>query len=78
MAHKPHLENKNASGTKAITNALKEIVEDHLEELLRVYDERFRLNYGPFHPRVKDLLERFTRCGDPHFGFLRLRCTNSD
>ena len=63
---------------RSSTNALKEIVEDHLEELLRVYDERFRLNYGPFHPQVKDLLERFTRCGDPHFGFLRLRCTNPD
>ena len=63
---------------RSSTNALKEIVEDHLEELLHVYDERFRSNYGPFHPRVKDLLERFTRCGDPHFGFLRLRCTNPD
>mgnify|MGYP003710157563 CR=1 FL=1 len=60
------------------TNPLKEIVEDHLEEPLRVYDARFRSTYGPFHPRVNDLLERFTRCGDPHFGFLRLRCTNPD
>ncbi len=23
---------------------------------------------------MKDWLERFCRCGDPHFGFLRLRC----
>jgi hypothetical protein len=29
-------------------------------------------------PRVSSRLERFTRCGDPHFGFLRLRCTNPD
>jgi hypothetical protein len=55
-------------------NDLKEIVEDRLEELLGVYDERFAATYGPLHPRVKDLLERFLRCGDPHFGFLRLRC----
>ena len=60
MAHKPHLENKNASGTKAITNALKEIVEDHLEELLHVYDERFRSNCGPFYPRVKKCILRLS------------------
>jgi len=59
-------------------NDLKDIVEDHLEELVRVYDERFRSTYGPLHPRVKDLLERFVRCGDPHFGFLRLRCVNAE
>ncbi len=59
---------------RAPTNDLKDIVEDHLEELLRVYDERFRNTYGPMHPRVKDCLESFIRCGDPHFGFLRVRC----
>ena len=59
---------------RAPTNDLKDIVEDHLEELLRVYDERFTNTYGPMHPRVKDCLESFIRCGDPHFGFLRLRC----
>ncbi len=59
---------------RAATNDLKEIVEDHLEELFGVYDERFRSLYGPLHPRVKELLESFLRCGDPHFGFLRLRC----
>ena len=63
---------------RSSTNDLKEIVEDALEELLRVYDERFRSTYGPLHPRVKELLERFTRCGDLHFGFVRLRCSNPD
>lgn len=58
------------------TDDLKDIVEDHLEELLEVYDQRFRRGYGPLHPRVRDLLESFLRCGDPHFGFLRLRCPN--
>ena len=48
------------------------------EEFLRVYDEKFRTTYGPLHPRIKDLLEAFTRCGDPHFGFLRLRRCNAD
>ena len=61
---------------RAYTNDLKDIVEDHLDELLRVWDERFASEHGPLHPRVKDLFERFVRCGDPHFGFLRLRCIN--
>jgi hypothetical protein len=43
------------------TNALKEIVEDHLEEFLHVYDDRFRATYGPMHPRVRDLLEAYVR-----------------
>ena len=60
------------------TNALKEIVEDHLEEFLHVYDDRFRATYGPMHPRVRDLLEAYVRCGDLHFGFLRMRCCNSE
>ena len=59
---------------RAPTNPLKEVVEDHLEELLDVYDERFLRTYGPLHPRVRDLFESFLRCGDLHFGFLRLRC----
>ena len=39
-----------------------------------MYDERFARALGPLTPRVLDLFERFERCGDPHFGFLRLRC----
>ena len=46
---------------------LKEIVEHSLEEVLRVWDDRFRETYGPLHPRVRDLCERFLRCGDLHF-----------
>lgn len=61
---------------RAPTNPLKEIVEDHLEELLEVYDERFFSTYGPLHPRVGELFESFLRCGDLHFGFLRMRCTD--
>ena len=63
---------------RSSTNDLKHIIEDHLEELFRVYDERFAQSYGPLHPRVRDLMEAYLRCGDPHFGFLRLRCGNPD
>jgi hypothetical protein len=58
------------------SNQLKEIVEDSLEELFRVWDDRFRESYGPLPARVRKLLERFLECGDPHFGFVRLRCMN--
>ena len=59
---------------RASSNTLKLIVEDHLEELREVYDDRFRDTYGPLHLRVLDLLERFLCCGDPHSGFFLLRC----
>ncbi len=63
---------------RSCTNDLKDIIEDHLEELIGVYDERFGRTYGPLHPRVRDLMEAYVRCGDPHFGFLRLRCCNPE
>ena len=49
-----------------------------MEELFGVWDARFRERFGPLHPRTRSLLERFLRCGDLHFGFLRLRCDNPD
>jgi len=55
-------------------NKLQDLVEDNVEELFRTWDERFRKDHGPLHPRLEDLFERFGRCGDPHFGFHRLRC----
>jgi len=63
---------------RSSTNALKDIVEDSIEELFAVWDARFRATYGPLTRRVRDLCERFVRCGDLHFGFLRLRCSNPD
>ena len=63
---------------RSASNVLKEIVEDSLEELLSSWQERFAEDHGPLHARVKKLFESFTRCGDLHFGFLRLRCENPD
>jgi hypothetical protein len=60
------------------SNQLKEIVGDAMEELFQVWDERFRENYGALPRRVRELLERFLECGDPHYGFVRLRCVNPD
>lgn len=46
---------------RSYTNDLKEIVADHLDEPVRVWDERFASDFGPLHPRVKDLFEGFRR-----------------
>ena len=60
------------------TDDLKEIVEHSMEELFRTWDARFRDTYGFLHPSMRARFEKFTRCGDPHFGFLRVRCVNPD
>jgi len=59
---------------RSSTDDLKAIVGDWYEELFEVWDERFRQTYGSLHPRLRELFERFLRCGDPHFGFIRLYC----
>ena len=63
---------------RAASNPLKEIVEDSLEELLCSWEERFAKDHGPLHKRLRGQLEAFLRCGDAHFGFLRLRCVNPE
>lgn len=63
---------------RSAPNQLKDLVEEHYEELRRVWDERFAKDLGVLHPRVQKLFESFTRCGDLHFGFVRLRCVNPD
>src|SRR6266540_6286342 len=60
------------------SNLLKEIVEENLEALLRVWDERFRDTHGPLQRRVRTVLDDFLRCCDVHFGFVRLKCCNPE
>ena len=43
------------------SNTLTDVVEDHLGELLRVWDERYRKDHGPFHPRLEKLFEAFLK-----------------
>ncbi len=52
---------------RSYTNDLKDIIEDCLDELVNVWDERFRETYGPLPSCVVDLLRRYVRCGDPHY-----------
>ena len=40
------------------------LVEQHLEELLRVWSERFARVHGPLRPVVERVLRGFLECGD--------------
>jgi hypothetical protein len=53
---------------------LFQLVERHLEELLRVWPERFARHHGPLRPVVERVLREFLRCGLLEHGFARLWC----
>jgi hypothetical protein len=46
------------------------LVEQHLEELLRVWPQRFARTHGPLRPVVERVMREFLTCG---FGRTRLR-----
>ncbi len=49
-------------------------IERYLPEFERTYDERYAKRYGPWRPIIGEVVRRFLRCGDLHFGFARVRC----
>jgi hypothetical protein len=48
---------------RARESPLFRLVEQHLEEFLRVYPERFAKAHGPLRPVVERVLRGFMRCG---------------
>jgi hypothetical protein len=50
------------------------LVEQHREEFLRVYPERFAKQHGPLRPVVERVLRGFLTCGLVEHGFARLWC----
>ena len=50
------------------------LVEGHLDELLRVWPERFARQHGPVRAVVERVLTEFLRCGLLEGGFARLCC----
>jgi hypothetical protein len=50
------------------------LVSQHVDEFLRVYDERFAKEHGPLRPAVERVLRGFIRCGIPRHGFARVLC----
>ena len=50
------------------------LLEEHLEEYLRVHSERFEPRHGALRRVVRRVGEAFLDCGRFHGGFARLRC----
>jgi hypothetical protein len=50
------------------------LVSQHVEEFLRVYEERFSKKHGPLRPVVERVLREFLTCGLPEHGFARAYC----
>jgi hypothetical protein len=50
------------------------LVSRHVDELLRVWPERFERTHGPLRPVVERVLREFLTCGRPEHGFARASC----
>jgi transposase-like protein len=50
------------------------LVEDHLDEFLAVYDDRFAATHGPLRAVIPEAAERLLKCGILDYGFARIRC----
>ena len=48
----------------------------YFDRFLAEYESRFEKEYGFFRPIVKEVVERYLDCGNPHCGFARIRCPN--
>jgi hypothetical protein len=58
----------------AQNTALYYLVEDHFDELERVWEERYEREHGFWRPVCRRVIEQFLNCGDLRCGFARLRC----
>ena len=54
---------------------LWQILSDHLDEFVSVYEDRFEPRYGRLSPHVEKVVHRYLRCGILDFGFARLKCS---
>jgi hypothetical protein len=59
---------------RARESPLYRLVEQHLEELLRVWPARVVRQHGPLRPVVERVLREFLKCGLLEHGFARLWC----
>ncbi len=50
------------------------LVEEHFEQLERVWEERYQARLGYWRSFVTKVIYKYSECGDPHFGFARVKC----
>ena len=53
---------------------LYQLVDEHYDELKRVYRDRFEETYGPWQGHGDRVIETFRACGDLFYGFARVYC----
>ena len=53
---------------------LYQVIERHLPEFERTYNDRYQRRYGAWRPIIGEVARKFLRCGDLHFDFARVRC----
>ena len=46
----------------------------YFDRFLTEYEHRFEKEYGFLRPIIKEVVERYLDCGNPHCGFARIRC----
>ena len=46
----------------------------YFDRFLAEYESRFEKEYGFFRPIIKEVVERYLDCGNPRWGFARIRC----
>jgi hypothetical protein len=51
-------------------------VQDHYEELEGAWEERYPQKFGYWRSFVKDVIYKYLECGDLHFGFARVKCSD--
>lgn len=50
------------------------MLDAHFETFREDYEKRFRKRYGWWRPVTDEVVGKFLQCGDPHYGFARVRC----
>jgi hypothetical protein len=56
------------------SNPLCRLLDSLYKEFRDVYDERFSKRYGYWRPVTDEVVHKYLQCGDPQYGFARIRC----
>jgi len=50
------------------------VVQDNYEQLEGTWEDRYQQKFGYFRSFVINVIYKYLECGDPHFGFARVKC----